>query len=217
MSTFLELQNLVISGRFSPNDRTDVKAWINARGSRIWTSIRWQFQPVAEVALPLTLNSNKVLVPATMRVVEAIYNDQGDELERITRDELFAKFKPGYIVGSTSGDRPTHYAVVNRTIYLGPMANAAYAYSCSGMLVWGHDDGAGNFVAGDMVADTDKPYWPDNHHYVLVAGAKATGTKLRNDPTYPAMDDEFNNFYAAMVDELAEDHGISSYGVRDPL
>lgn len=215
MSTFLELKTLTKSGRFAASDLTDIGEWLNARASRIWTSILWQFQLSDLIALALVAGTKTVAVPATLRTVDDVYDDLGDKLERLTRRELFDRFQPSYITGTR--DRPTHYAIVNRTIYFAPIPNLPYAFTCDGHLVFGHDDGSGAFVAGKMVADTDKPYWPDNHHYVLVAGAKALGTKLRNDPTYPAMEDEFAQLYAAMVDELAEDHGISSYGVRDPL
>lgn len=215
MSTYLELKNLVKSGRFAASDLTDIGEWINARMSRIWTSILWQFQVSGLINLALVAGTKTVTVPATLRVVDDVYDDLGDPLERVTRKELFDRFQSTYIT-DTRG-RPTHYAVVNRTLYFAPIPDAAYTFGCVGHLVFGHDDGAGNFVAGKMSADADKPYWPDNHHYVLVAGAKALGTKLRNDPTYPAMEDEFAQLYAAMVDELAEDHGIDSYGVRDPL
>lgn len=223
MSTFVQLQQLTTSGRFSPNDLTDVKAWLNSRAQRIWTGdpanggvSRWQFQitPITNLAV-LTPGTNTVKVPDNFRVVDKVYDDRGDELVRLTRDEFYSRYQPGLIT-ATRG-RPNHYCVVNRTIYFSPIPDSAYQFTALGLYVWGHDDGAGNFVAGDMVADADMPYWPSNHHYVLVAGAKSTGTKLRNDPTYPAMDQEYRELLASMVEELAEDHGVASYGMRDPL
>lgn len=212
---YKELQDAAILGRFKEADRPTIATWLNTRAQRIWNSIRWSFAASDIIAITLASGNNTVAFPALLRTVEHVYDDLGDELEKIPYAELKSRYRADLIAGRL--DRPRHFSVRNRSIILGPAPNSGYTWACDGQLVWGHDDGAGNFVAGDMSADTDLPYWPANHHELLVPAARSSVMQLRSDPSFPPLETTVNDLYAAMVDELAEDHGISSYGGLDPL
>lgn len=55
---------------------------------------------------------------------------------------------------------------------------------------------------GQLDNDTDQSVFPEPYDYVLVLGAIATGLKLENDPTWPSMEEEYNDMLAAMIDTL---------------
>jgi len=67
-----------------------------------------------------------------------------------------------------------------------------------------------------MNSDNDTPVFDEAYHPLLVIGATATGLKMENDPTWGALEQEFDAGLQAMVEELCPpDHATTLQYGRD--
>ena len=185
--TFLDIQNEILSFRFSEGRRTSCKRWINARYSQIWSSGEWPFKRMNEVSLAVVGGNNTPTMPTDFGKPIALFNDLGNELMFLEQKD----FNRSWAAITTTTGRPNSYTVVNRQIILGytPSSSATYRLDYTRRLT-------------ALVSDTDVPLIPAEHRYMLVPGGMASGLKEENDPTYSALEEEFNTLLAAMIDDL---------------
>lgn len=201
--TFVDLQNEVLSFRFSEGRRASCKRWLNSRYSQVWSAAEWPFKRMDRYALAVTAGSNQPTMPSDFRRAINLYDERGQVLEYQDQAYFNELYGPVY---STSG-RITAYTVVNGQIYLGYVPGSSVTYRL---------DYQRRLTA--MTADSDTSLIPAEHRYMLVAGAMATGLKEENDPTYRGLEDEFNTLLAAMMEDLLPaDQGETWQFGRDML
>lgn len=214
--TYREIQDEILSLRFNEQRRDPCKNWIGFRYGRIWAAAEWPFKKVEPANLTVTVGDDTPTMPVGFRRALALYNELGDLLAPVEP----SAFDDAYRVDAANGVTgvPRDYKIVNQQIVLGPKPSGAYTYTLAYERGPVHFNNVGAVTAGLMSADSDYPIWDASFHYVLVFGAMSTGLRLENDPTWPAIEDEYKMALMEMANEyLPPDQvGTSQFG-RDGL
>jgi hypothetical protein len=220
---FVDIQNEVITGtnRFRETNRVQVKRWINDRYARVWRAAPWGFRYAVPTAMavsggtaPTTGSLVQVTTPSDLGVPLALYDSDGDPLSRLTVKELHDNYRT-----VTSNADPEVWAfsgagrgTVGLTqLFVAPKPSASTTVYVPYERVIGRIVSS-TFTPGLLSADSDEPVWAEEYHYALVYGAMATGLKMENDPTWPALEDEYNAVLDAMKDELVSYSAVEQWG-----
>ena len=192
--TFLELQQelaTVPGARFKSTQVTSYKRWINARAAELWHLEDWAFRK-NKTSLTVTAGQETATAPADLGIALGVWDQYGNPVCYKAPGEFFASHQANQYSGTT-GD-PKSYTVVNKTLYLDPTpATTSSSWAIHYDREYCHLDTNGNYVAGDMTLDTDKPALPDSTHYLLVHGATAMGSINMNDFTYQFAEQGWQN------------------------
>lgn len=185
------MQDEVIAIRFREGQRDSVKSWINMRSQLIWAVADWPFKRMGPVDLTVTTSDATPTLPADFHRPHRIYDDSGLPVVWMDEDSFNASFMGGIVDGITGP--PDSFKWVDDVITLYPTPDTSYTYKLVYDRRHSYLDSGTTPTAGLMSGDTDTPLWDAEHHYMLVHGAMATGLRLENDPTYPAVEEEFQS------------------------
>lgn len=173
--TFKQLQDAVLLDRFGETKRADAKRWINYRYGRLWSTEDWAFKrAIADVAVSNAASS------VSIGNFQRIYG-----LWDASISPLFPKmesFRPEDFYGEStlSAGTPYGFTIIGNTIYFDRPASGAKTYKAVGELKF-----------TELVNDGDIPLIPSEFHQTIVSGAQAQGLREENDPTWNALEADF--------------------------
>lgn len=195
---FVEIQNEIISTRFKESQRVSIKHWINLRYQAIWAYTDWPWKRQGPVTLTVTSGTANPTLPSDFLRPIRIFDDLGGELVWLEAEEFDSDYRSALISGVRG--RPSSFKWVDNVITLGLTPNSNYDYSLVYERKTAYLSGGTTPSSGLLTLDTDEPIWDDQYHYILVIGAIATGLRIENDPTFPALEDEYAGLLASMQD-----------------
>lgn len=172
---FLQLQNAVLTDRFGETKRESAKNWINYRYGRLWSAEDWSFKRgVASLTLPNSANS--VAMPGFQRILGLW------DASVVPYQTLMKAFRPEDFYGEASSvaSIPYGFTVIGDTIYFDQAAAGSRTFTVVGELEF-----------TKLVNDGDVPLIPEEFHMTIVSGAIAQGLREENDPTWNAMEADF--------------------------
>lgn len=211
--TLDEIVKEVVQIRFKASQRESAKRWVNVRYQAIWGYADWPWKRQGPIDMPLVVgNANPVLPVGFLRPI-IVFDDTGGEVEWMEPDE-FDRIHRYQQVNNTRA-RPDCFKWVDNVITLGPAPDSAYTFGLSYERKMTYLQGGTTPATGQLTGDNDTPIWDQSYHYILVHGAIATGLRLENDPTYPAMEEEYEAMLASMQDHYlptASPSGHLQYG-----
>lgn len=214
--TFRELQDEVLTLRFKEGRRPSSKLWINTRYGDIWSAADWPFKHVSPSNVAVTTGNANPVLPAGFRRAHRIYDQYGNPLSEMLPQDFDDAYRY-YAVNNVTG-QPTDFKVVNGVLTLGPTPNVTATFTVAYERGPVHYNGSSVETALPMTADSDTPIWDSSYHYILVFGAMSMGLRLENDPSWPAVEDEFRNELSGMMNELLPpDRGETTQFGRDLL
>lgn len=182
--TYLQMQNQVIADGLAESDRTIIKFALNVRNEWLFDADEWVWRK-AEAAVTFT-NGSRVVggAPADLRMVIAMFDGQGNQLEAVADNRLFLdQFNENIQQGSGS---PSAFTVIGTTLVVGPNGDGT-----SGLLLYERE-------RTDLVNDGDTTGLPATYDMALVHGAKAEVFKLKKIPVWQEHEDEFAASVAAL-------------------
>lgn len=177
---------------------TSQNAWLDMGYAFVWAAADWLFKKVDQASLTVTAADSTPTMPTDLGSVDWINDNYGCEMIRLDPEEFDAYFA---VVPTQSGP-PWGYKVVNRIVTLGPTPSAAATFTWSYRRRVTHYDVANAIVAGPMSVDTDYPFWPAEHHHVLVYHAAMVGHALRSNPAAVTMQGLRDDALEAMKEDL---------------
>lgn len=190
------------SARFPQSRLPSARRWLSTAYTDVWNAADWTFKKVFDVALDTVDDGNDPnympTMPTDFQSVLSLYDDNGDELVEMTRDELQDQYRADRVAGVTG--RPEAFAVSARQIMLAPSPDQSYSFTMDYVRRICHRDSGGLIVVGffDDSATDHYPLW-DDHHYLLVPRAQTIGLKTLNDPTWPPLQDEYQGLLGSML------------------
>lgn len=188
--TFAELQNEVIMSRFDEHRRESVKMWINLRYAQVNAMTAWPWKYPSETTVTWEGDETFAeLAPTVGKIQEVRVDGEDTNLVFMPFDE----FSETFLTDTQSGT-PTYWSVKaigpSRLLYLAPLPGDSTLTLLT------------SARPPELSQDGDEPVWPPEYHYLLVLGALSTGLKVENDPTWEALELEYNTMVAAMKDDL---------------
>jgi len=201
--TYKQIQDEVISLRFSESDRASVKNWINIRLAEVWSMEEWLFRR-ASASVSVTSGSTGITnVPSTFGTAHRLYRSDGIALRYIEPADYYDIYANQLQTGT-----PVDYTIINQTFLVGPVSG----------------DTASDYLLlyekrlTPLVADTDVPLLPGEYHYMLVPGAISFGMGLKSDFTFQFVEMGWQAAIASMRHEyLVDQRGESVQWGADPF
>jgi hypothetical protein len=198
-----QIRQQLIEQRF-PSSETGLDYWIDVAYEDIWGSFDWTFRKVRQLSWWTTADGTSLgvptqvpLMPGTFQEIDAVYDQNGDELDQLEQLDFDRKYTP-----QTVG-QPCEYTVVDRQIILGPTPEGPYPFLLSFRRTVSCRNAAGQVKAGVMTLPDDTPIWY-GRHYIVVIRAKLLGLKDRDDPTWLDLQDEFVGLLDGMHGDYTE-------------
>lgn len=180
--TFLELQNDVLSDRFSETMRARAKNWINFRYGRLWAAEDWSFRYTNTTA---NVSANASTIPlGTLQRPIAIWDTTQTPFKEpldSARPEVF------YTASSSTSGTPVGFTVVGSNIILNQPVGSTRSYQVFGELA---------FVP--LALDADVPLIPSEFHLMLSSAAVSEGLRVENDPSWQGAENDFQAAYEDM-------------------
>lgn len=173
---FLGIQDEVISNRFDPGQRPQVKNWINYRYGRLWGMENWTFKyQITTLAVPGNASSvARGTIGDIVRIWDTTVAPGYAPMRPLRPEDLWD-------AGSTTQTgAPYDYTMVGNTIYFERPMNANRSFYVLSTLP---------FAA--LVNDSDIPLIPTEFHSLLSSGATATGLMRENDPAAQAFEQDW--------------------------
>lgn len=175
---FLELQNEVITNRFSNDQRPQVKNWLNYRYGRLWAMEDWSFK---KQILPLSVSGNATSVAKgvhgdIIRIWDTTTAPGYAPMLSLRAEDLWDSGR------SVTSGTPYDFTVVGNTIYFERPLDTNRSYWVLSTIP---------FTA--LANDSDTPLIPSEFHQLLVAGATAMGLMKENDPASQAFEQDWDN------------------------
>lgn len=186
---FLELQNFVLSDRFSESKRDEAKLWINSRYGRMWNVEPWTFKFATEA---VTLDQGEFSAP--LLYINRIYSVK--QSTGSSYDEPILARRPeqahgsGYIQTNLPGT-PNSFTVVQNSLIFNRPASASLTFN-----VYGEQ----KFTP--LSGDTDIPAIPEEFHVTLAHGAMSEGLRLEADPAWEGAEQD----YQAGIDNMKKSY-----------
>lgn len=196
--TFKEIQDEVIELRFNEARRASVKHWINLRYQAIWAYTDWPWRRQGPSDLTIVSGSANPTLPSDFLRPVAIYDDLGNELTQLEADEFDADYR--YADANNLTGRPETFKWVNDVITLGMTPGSDYIFGLTYERKTSYLSAGTTPTVGLMTGDSDQPIFDSAYHYILVSGAVATGLRMENDPTFPAVEDDYMGQLRSMQD-----------------
>lgn len=195
---FGSIQQEVIDARFKESQRASVKFWINMRYQAIWAYVDWPWKRQGPVPLVVTAGSANPTLPDDFLRPIAIYDDLGNEIFWEEPGDFDTDHR--YPINQGTTGRPSSFKWVDNVITLGLTPAVDYDFQLVYERKTSYLASGTTPASGPLTADTDTPIWDDQYHYILVVGAIASGLRLENDPTYPALEEEYHGLLNSMRD-----------------
>lgn len=180
--------------RFGPNMDTSLLYWINLREGQIWSDSEWPFKRLMREAV--TAENGYVGVPDQFWKAANLEAADGTTLGFLLPEE----YELMYPIGSDAAGAAAHFTILNSQVLLGPAVSGTFYLSYDKRVC--HYDNTGFLVSGPMFEADDYPPYPVEYHYMLVVGAMASGLKVQNDPTWDALEQEFQQMLGTMREDL---------------
>jgi len=205
VSTFLELQNAVMSDRFDESQRGDVKTWINDCYWDVWHLEEWSFR-YATATVSVTAGSQNVTgTPTDLAIVRSFQRGDGYGLVALDPVEFQRAY---YDARTTDSYLPEAYTVIDGAILVGPVSSET---ATDYQLVYEREYTA-------LSADNDVPALPAGAHLTLIFGAASTGLKLQNDYTWQFFEQQFQDRLNTMRRAYLRDlRDVNTAYAADPL
>jgi hypothetical protein len=181
-----ELQATGFGG--STAEQIRLNNWLDAAYTYVWNEGDWSFKKVDQAIL--AVSGASPTMPADFGTVDYIEDNFGALLEQLEPERFDAYFQP--IPNPVTGP-PWSYKVVNRQVVFGPAPTGAVNFKWSYTRRVVHLDNALATQPGTLGADTDSPFWPVDHHMVLVYAAALIGHSMNSNP--------FGQGFAALRDD----------------
>lgn len=202
----------IITLRFKAGEASMIKSWVNQRYAMVWAAVNWPFKFAGPINFTLTAGDSTPTSPSGVHRVmpNGLRDDQGNPLTYREPQDFFDAY-----VAQTGTGRPNEFTVLNGQVTVAPIPNVNYTYTIVYERQLSHLEADGSTVTvGPMDEDDDRPLWDAAFHYILVPAAMSTGLKLQNDPTWQALEDEFERQLTAMANHyLPPDRpGTTQYG-----
>jgi|SRR5215467_5025473 len=202
---FSDMQKEVISFRFNNNLQGSVRRWLNLRYAQLWGSAAWPWRNAVLVSDQIVTGSGQGVWPADLQRAISVQNTtDGSPVEYMGPKEFFLS----YVANNSSGAPVNNYTVLNSDVPTAMTLVPFFAPDLAGTsltIVYerklGHYEG-GVYKVGPMVNDSDVPAWPDEWCYLIVAAAMATGLKMENDDSFPALEQEVQQGLQLMAASL---------------
>lgn len=200
---FGEIVALVCEDGIDATKNGEAQEWVRNRHAQLWSWANWTFR-YATASITFTDDSQVIAagdMPTDVHGVYALYDFTGVPL-RGYRDirQFFDRYNTLAIPSTDS--YPEAYTVLNGQILVGPIGNGS-----TGLLVYEKQKPS-------LVNDTDATGLPDGFDIALVAGAKALGYTLSNNPLADSLQQEYMAQIAAIENdwldetlETGEQHG----------
>lgn len=162
-----EVQAIRFNGT-SPSS-TQIQRWLNDRYAALWNADEWIFK-YAKASVSVTDGSASVSsLPTDFGIPIGMWRADGYPLLYRPPRDFFNLY-----AGATDTGSPQFFTALNQAITVGPISNET---SSTYTLVYQKRLTA-------LVATTDTPAIPAEHHYLLVTGALSMGLRLFNDFTW---------------------------------
>lgn len=205
MSSFRQLQELAMLGRFNESQRQWVRDWINYEWVRLWSEYDWDFRDVGPTVLTVTGGEATPTVPTDLLNIRHLYDQNGSEIEGLSAVDFDRRYPPSTLAGVSGA-----FKLVNGTLTLGPPPSSDASYQIVYVRRAGsHPKGdTAVFRVGPLVDDADIPAFLLSEHHPLIAyRAARLGMKLTLDPSWRELDDFVREAEAAMLADVLPDHG----------
>lgn len=194
---YVDIQDEIINLRFNSTKRPSVKRWIDAKYAEVWAAYDWPFKFASGDPFDVAAGDARVTMSDTFHKMspQGFVDENGNVLRFLDQRMFFSAY-----AASTDEGHPDTFTIVNNEVLFAPISDAAYTYFISYERRISHLDSTGSAIGGPMTEDDDTPIWSDDFHFLLVPGAMALGLKLENDPTWPALEQEFLTQIGRMAD-----------------
>ena len=201
--TFSDICSEVQSLRFNSQQSASIQHWVNDRYAALWNADEWIFK-YAKANVTATTGSNLISdLPSDFGIAVGLWRADGLPLRWVPPRDFENLYQ-----GSTDTAAPQFFTVIDQSIIVGPTSNET---SSTYLLLY-------EKRMTPMVADTDVPAIPSQHHYLLVVGALYLGLMLMNDFTFQFVEGQWNQGIAEMRQEwLADQRGEVSQWGRDAV
>lgn len=201
--SFSDLVTEVETIRFSAAQSTQIQRWINDRYAALWNSEEWIFKYATDAVTVTTGSSAVSGLASDVGIPIGFWRADGYPLHYLPPRDFFNIY-----AGATDTGAPAYYTMLNQAITVGPISNetsATYTLAYQKRLT-------------ALVADSDTPAIPAEHHYLLVYGALYTGLALYNDFTFQFSKELWDQGIAEMKREwLVDQRGEATVWGRDQV
>lgn len=185
--TFKDIQDAVIKDTFDESDRADVKTWVNHRYGVVMNQNEWTFTQGSQ-NVTVTGGSQAISnLPADLGIALGLQRADGWPLEAIPEYRKFARRFLG--TGNVQTGQPCAFTVWAGQVLVGPTSNES---STAYLLTYEKN-------VTPLVADSDIPVIPQEHHLALVFGGKADGLSLSSVLLADPFEQHFNTEIQAMT------------------
>ncbi len=197
------LRTAVLGRRFpAASQASNATRWLSTAYTDVWNAADWTFKRVSLSSLAVVSGAEKPTMPVDYADTLALFDQYGDELERMPQERFEQKFAADFANGNVG--QPWAFTVIDRRVILGPRPALTGTFKHSYRRRLSHKLFDQETVdVGFMNDDTDYPLWPD-HHGVLVARAQSIGLQEINDPTWQGPQQEYERQLARMEEDLAQ-------------
>lgn len=179
---FLEIQNSVLTDRFSEEKRDAVKQAINSRYGRLWLTAGWSFRfAMDDVVVPSGANSfDKGAFHTPIEIYDSTQTGYWKRVNSVIPQD-FLPYRQNYSA------YPIEFTVIGDTVFLDRNAPGDVTLQVYGELAW-----------VPLINAADVPLLPLEFHYMLVVGAASDQLKLENDPSYKPLEDTWEKMLEDM-------------------
>ncbi len=177
--TFKEIQDAVLSDRFSEAKRADAKRWINYRYARIWAQEGWSFKMIQTTYSIAAGASSATLAALGLHRIESVWD--ATTLGTTNREIVADRPEDFHRFATTVGGKGSGFTVIGDTLLLDRPVTTG-----TNLIVYGEKA----FVP--LVNDSDVPLIPNGFHDILVHGGSSEGLRNENDPTWQGFEQDYN-------------------------
>lgn len=173
---FLEIQNEVLSDRFSEAKRPNVKNWINYRYGRLWGMQDWSFK-IQSTTLSVPINTTSVArgtIGTILKIWDSTVSPSFQPEGAVRPEQL-------YDFSQTTSGTPYSFSVIGDNIVFDRPMGIARTFQVIS---------EAKFIP--LENDLDIPLIPSEYHLLLSSGAASHGLRLENDPSWQSFEDEWN-------------------------
>lgn len=201
--TFSDICAEVQGVRFSSKQSTSIQRWVNDRYAALWNADEWIFKYGKTNVTAATGSSLITDLPDDFGIAVGVWRADGMPLVWMPPKAFENLYQ-----GAADTGAPEFFTIIDQAIIVGPTSNET---SSSYLLLY-------EKRMTPLVADSDVPAIPAQHHYLLVVGALALGLAIYNDFTFQFMDGRWQQGIAEMRQEwLADQRGAVAQWGRDQV
>lgn len=179
---------------------------IAAAEGRIWSEARWRFKMLRGEQLVVAQDATQTALPASVALVDVLFDDLGDELVEYDPDRFEAHFRVDLL--NNVRDRPSAYVMGDDgkgvlNVNWNRVNDTQRTFRYNGEKKLHHLD-TGVVTLGPMDEDGDSPVWDAEYHLLVCYEAALAGLIVENDPSYAPVAALRDEAMAAMIEQYAE-------------